>query len=75
MQFKKENPDKRIGFSTFALLRLKWCIPVGAARRYTQYLCLHLSPKHKTHAGSDEFFFQLQTNNEAVCVMLTNMTV
>ena len=35
--------------------------------RYTQCLCFHLSPKCKTHAGSNEFFFQLQTNNEVVC--------
>ena len=30
-QFKKENPDRKIGFSTFVLLRPKWCIPVGVA--------------------------------------------
>ena len=29
-QFKKENPDRKICFSTFALLCLKWYIPVGA---------------------------------------------
>ena len=29
-QFKKENSDRKIGFSRFALLRPKWCIPVAA---------------------------------------------
>ena len=31
-------------------------------------LCLDLSPKCKTHAGSDEFVSQLQTNNGYVCI-------
>ena len=39
-----------------------WC------HRYTQCLCLNVSPKRKTHAGSNEFFFQLQTNNKVVCI-------
>ena len=46
-QFKQENPGRKIVFSTFALY-----IPVDA----TQHLCLHLSPKCKTHAGSNDFF-------------------
>ena len=28
---------------------------------------MHLSPKCKTYAGNDEFFFQLQANDEVVC--------
>ena len=37
-QFKKENPDRKTGFSMFALLRPKWCIPVGAEG--TQNVCI-----------------------------------
>ena len=29
--FKAEFPSLKIGFSTFTLLRPKWCMPVGAA--------------------------------------------
>ena len=39
-----------------------WC------SRYTQCLCLHLSSKHKTHAGNSEFVSQLLTNNGDVCM-------
>ena len=40
-QFKKENPDSKIGFSTFALLRPKWCIPVGAAGTHNVCVCTY----------------------------------
>ena len=40
-QFKKENPDRKIGFSTFALLRPKWCIPVGAAGTHNVCVCTY----------------------------------
>ena len=63
-QFKKDNHDMKIGFSTFALLCPKWCIPVGAAGTH---VCLDFSPKCKTHAGSNEFVPQLQTNNRDIC--------
>ena len=65
-QFKKENPNKKIGFSKFALLCPKWCIPLGAAG--TQCLCLRVSPKCKTNAGSHEFLSKLQTNHRDVCM-------
>ena len=39
--FKKENPDRKIGFSTFALLRPKWCIPVGAACTHNVCVCIY----------------------------------
>ena len=38
VQFKKENPDRKIGFSLFALLHPKWCIPVVAAG--TRNICV-----------------------------------
>lgn len=41
VQFKKENPNKKIGFSTFALLRPKWCIPVGAAGTHNVCVCTY----------------------------------
>ena len=39
--FKKENPDRKIGFSTFTLLCLKWCIPVGVAGTHIVCVCTY----------------------------------
>ena len=65
-QLEKENPERKIGFSTFALLcpvvHPCWCC------KYKQCLRLHLSPKCKTHTGSNEFVSRLQTNNGDVCM-------
>ena len=36
-----ENLDRGIGFSTFALLHLKWCIPVGAAGTHNICVCTY----------------------------------
>ena len=36
-----ENPGRKIGFSTFALLCPKWCIPVGAAGTYNFCVCTY----------------------------------
>ena len=38
-QFKKENPDRKTGFSMFALLHPKWCIPVGAEGTHNVCIC------------------------------------
>ena len=47
-QFKKENPDWKIGFSTFALLRPKCCIPVGAVVTCNACVCsYHQNVKFK----------------------------
>ena len=39
--FKSEHPDVKIGFSSFALLRPKWCIPVGAAGMHNVCVCTY----------------------------------
>lgn len=39
--FKTENPDVKIGFSTFALLRPKWCVPVGSAGSHNVCVCTY----------------------------------
>ena len=41
VQFKKENPDRKIGFSLFALLHPKWCIPVVAAGTHNICVCTY----------------------------------
>ena len=38
-QFKRENHDKKIGFSTFAFSHPKWCIPVDAAGAHNVCVC------------------------------------
>ena len=43
--FENEHPDKKIGFSTFALLRPKWCILVGAAGTYVCVCTYHQNVK------------------------------
>ena len=40
-QFKKENLDRKIGFSMFALLHPKWCIPGGAAGTHNVCVCTY----------------------------------
>ena len=48
VQFKKENPDWKIGFSTFVLLRPKCCIPVGAVVTCNACVCsYHQNVKFK----------------------------
>ena len=39
--FKSEHPDVKIGFSSFALLGPKWCIPVGAAGTHNVCVCTY----------------------------------
>ena len=41
--FKAESPSLKIGFSTFALLRPKWCIPAGVAGSHN--VCLYTTIK------------------------------
>ena len=48
VNFKTEFPSWKIGFSTLALLRPKWCMPVGVARSHN--VCMYLSSKCKTYA-------------------------
>ena len=40
VNFKADVPGLKIGFSTFALLRPKWCMPVGVAG--SRKVCMHL---------------------------------
>ena len=61
-QFKKENSDKNIGFSKSEMIQPCRC------NRYTQCLCLHISLKCKSNAGSHEFLSKLQTNHRDVCI-------
>ena len=65
-QFKNKNPERNLLFNIWTLMskvvHIFWC------HRYTQRLHLYLSPKFKTYVGSNEFFFQLQTNDEVVCM-------
>ena len=46
--FKAELPSLKIGFSTFALLRRKWCMSVGVVCRSHNVSCMHLPSKCKT---------------------------
>ena len=39
--FKSKFPNLRVGFSTFALLRPKWCIPVGVSGSHNVCVCMH----------------------------------
>ena len=39
--FKSENADVKIGFSSFALLRPIWCIPVGSAGKHNVCVCTY----------------------------------
>ena len=39
--FKAEFPSLKIGFSTFALLRPKWCMPVGVAGLHNVCVCTY----------------------------------
>ena len=36
--FVTENPALKVGFSAFAVLRPKWCVPVRSSG--TQYMCI-----------------------------------
>ena len=65
-QFKKENPDMKSGISTFALLRPKWCIPVGAAGTHIVCVCTyHQNVKLMLVAMNSSNYRQ---NNEVVCM-------
>ena len=67
VQFKKENPDKKIGFSTFPLLRPKWCIPVGVAGTYNVCVCTyHQNVKLMLVAMNSSSNYR--KNNEFVCM-------
>ena len=46
--FEAEFPSLKIGFSTFALLCPKWCMPVGVAGSHN--VCMQLPSKCKTYA-------------------------
>jgi len=39
--FKEENPDLKIGFSTFASLRPQWCILAGPKGKHSVCVCTH----------------------------------
>ena len=41
IHFKSEYPDTTIGFSTFALLRPKWCVPVGSSGTHNVCVCTY----------------------------------
>ena len=45
--FKSKFPNLTVGFSTFALLCPKWCIPVGVSGSHN--VCMHATPKCKAH--------------------------
>lgn len=49
--FKMKHPEIKIGFSSFASLRPKWCVLAGAAGTHTVCVCiLHQNPKLKIQA-------------------------
>ena len=40
--FKEKNPDVKIGFSKFCILRpIKWCISAGSAGTHSVCVCTH----------------------------------
>jgi len=44
--FKKENPGIKIGFSSFAALRPKWCVLAGSSGTHSACVCTyHQNPK------------------------------
>ena len=44
--WKTTNPEKKIGFSTFAALRPKWCVLAGASGTHSVCVCkYHQNPK------------------------------
>ena len=44
--WKTSNPEKKIGFSTFAALRPKWCVLAGASGTHSVCVCkYHQNPK------------------------------
>lgn len=46
--FKNTHPDMKIGFSSFASLRPKWCVLAGVAGTHTVCVCvIHQNPKLK----------------------------
>ena len=49
--FKSKHPDVKVGFSTVAMLRPKWCVPIGSAGSHN--VCLHLSPVCEAHGVSN----------------------
>ena len=38
-QFVTENPARKVGFSTFAMLQTKWCVPVGSSGTHNICVC------------------------------------
>ena len=40
-KFKEENPDLKIGFSTFASLRPRWCVLAGPSGTHSVCVCTH----------------------------------
>ena len=38
-QFVTENPARKVGFSTFAMLQTKWCVPVGSSGAHNICVC------------------------------------
>ena len=38
-QFVTENPARKVGFSTFAMLQTKWCVPVGSSGTHKMCVC------------------------------------
>ena len=60
---KKENPDREICFSTFALLCLKWCIPAGATGTHKNLEKFEKLTKHHYVAKKQaEFFKKIKEN-------------
>ena len=39
--FVTENPDVKVGFSTFAMLRPKWCVPGGSSGTHNVCVCTY----------------------------------
>ena len=70
-QFKKKTQQQNWLFNVWTLT--SEVVHPCCCSRYTQCLCLHLSPKCKAHAGRDELqtnYGQLQTNNGDVGMCL-----
>ena len=39
--FLTENPALKVGFSTFAMLRPKWCVPVVSSGTHNVFVCTY----------------------------------
>ena len=66
-QLEKENPERKIGFSTFALLCPKWCIPVGAASTNNVCVCTYHQNVKLTLAAMNLSHDYRQTMEMCVC--------